>query len=273
MKIPDYSKPLPVEYEMKMPNHLINSANSYLRYQWRERQYDYYKAQGYLDMDEDGNIIVIKPRNPEISTTVQTVSVVDNTDTTSVDTTTLETNNEISQTEISPPKYTPPNKSVSKKLVKKEKDDSEEEYVRAVPKSVMNAIRRIFPVSASNADLLSAVVYIFTGGDCEISDKAMKIVERYNAEDNLVAIKNELKQINNALRHHSETLSAIELCDCYNTYDRRYGSDAPRRGPKNTEFREQGNLDMLERLREQAKEQRTEDMRKRGRQMYEQSKK
>ena len=78
----------------------------------------------------------------------------------------------------------------------------------------------------------------------------MKIVERYNAEDNLVAIKNELKQINNTLRHHSETLSAIEHCDCYNTYDRRYGSDASRLGPKNTEFREQGNLDMLERLRE-----------------------
>ncbi len=123
----------------------------------------------------------------------------------------------------------------------------------------------ILPVSASNADLLSAVVYIFTGGDCEISDKTMKIVERYEAEDNLVVIKNELKQINNTLRHHSETLAAIELCDCYNTYDRRYGSDAPRRGPKNTEFCDQGNLDMLEHLRELAKEQQTEDMRKRGR--------
>ena len=82
-----------------------------------------------------------------------------------------------------------------------------------------------------------------------------------------------MKQINNTLRHHSETLSAIELCDCYNTYEIRYGSNASRHGPKNTEFREQGNLDMLERLREQAKEQRTEDMRKRGRQIYEQSKK
>ena len=61
------------------------------------------------------------------------------------------------------------------------------------------------------------------------------------------------------LRSQNDMLYSIELCTCYNAFDRRYGSQERRRSPKDTEFRESGNLDMLARLREQARDQKEVD--------------
>lgn len=69
-----------------------------------------------------------------------------------------------------------------------------------------------------------------------------------------------------------DLLYSTELAACYIAFDRRYGSSAPRTGPKTNEFREPENLDMLERLREQARDQRHIDDLITGRTIYDQIK-
>lgn len=139
------------------------------------------------------------------------------------------------------------------------KTDNDLETVKYLPKSVMAAVRRKFSETASKADLISAVVYIFTDGDCEISEKAMKIVKSYKPDDKNAIIEERLTHIENMQRSQNEMLYSIELCTCYNAFDRRYGSQERRRSPKDTEFRGSGNLDMLARLREQARDQKEVD--------------
>ncbi|MGN1305858.1 MAG: hypothetical protein ACI4YB_12600 [Oscillospiraceae bacterium] len=139
------------------------------------------------------------------------------------------------------------------------KTDNDLETVKYLPKSVMAAVRRKFSETASKADLISAVVYIFTDGDCEISEKAMKIVKSYKPDDKNAIIEERLTHIENMQRSQNEMLYSIELCTCYNAFDRRYGSQERRRSPKDAEFRESGNLDMLARLREQARDQKEVD--------------
>ncbi len=149
---------------------------------------------------------------------------------------------------------------------------SDYESIRNVDKSVISAVRKVFPVTASKADLISAVVYIFTDGNCEISDKAMEIVKSYKQDDGIGDVKEQLAAMQRQLKRQSQMLQTIELCTCYNTFDRRYGSQEKRVAPKYTEFREKGNLDMLERVRQQAEDQRKIDEIQRGRQIYYQTK-
>lgn len=150
------------------------------------------------------------------------------------------------------------------------------EYVREIPRNVMDALRRRFPSNASKADLLSAVIYIFTGGDCEISENAMQLVESYKNDDSQFALsertEERLANIERMLREQRDMLYSVELCTAYNTFDRRYGSKERRTSPKDTEFREKGNLDMLARLRVQAKDQRMIDEVEKGRAIYAQTK-
>lgn len=150
------------------------------------------------------------------------------------------------------------------------------EFIRGVPCNIMDALRRRFPSNASKADLLSAVVYIFTGGDCEISENAMQLVESYKNDDSQFALsertEERLANIERMLREQRDMLYSVELCTAYNTFDRRYGSKERRTSPKDTEFREKGNLDMLARLRVQAKDQRMIDEVEKGRAIYAQTK-
>ena len=146
------------------------------------------------------------------------------------------------------------------------------EIVKNVPRSVMAAMRRLFPESATKADLISAFVYVHTNGDCEISDRAMQLVNFYSADNELININERLANLERMNRNMITQLQSIELCTCYNTFDRRYGSKERRGTPKDTEFREQGNLDMLARLRQQAVDQKQIDNATKGRQIYEQIK-
>lgn len=139
--------------------------------------------------------------------------------------------------------------------------------VRGVHKSVITALDRLFPGGTSNGDMIAAAVYIVTGGDCEVTEKAMQLVESYGKREG-TDISERLSNIERMLRDNARMLQSIELCTCYNTFDRRYGSKERRVSPKDTEFREQGNLDMLDRLRRQADDQRKVDMIERGRDIY-----
>ncbi len=100
----------------------------------------------------------------------------------------------------------------------------------------------------------------------------MEIAKSYKHNDEIVAVKEQLAGMQRQLKRQSQMLQTIELCTCYNTFDRRYGSQEKRVAPKYTEFREKGNLDMLARVRQQAENQRMIDEIQRSRQIYHQTK-
>lgn len=185
----------------------------------------------------------------------------------------LSGDNEETQAET---KKEPPNKPTAAKKSKAasvkdavpNKSSSEYKHVRGIHDSVLVALRQLFPGGAHNCDLISAAVYIITDGNCEISEQAMQLVNSYDKRVGDTDISERLSNIERMLRNNNHTLMSIELCTCYNTFDRRYGSKERRASPRETEFREQGNLDMLDRLRRQADDQLKVDSIERGREIY-----
>lgn len=259
----NFNNPLPEEYEKEMPLNLTAIE----RYEWREHKLKELQIAGLVRIDDNGNCHFVTNDASITETPAFGFDISDN----ETDEDVVDESEEIFEVRKKPIQR---QKTVSKSRVTKQASKAEKdvEFVNSIPKVVMDALRRLFPVSASKADLISAVIYIVTNGDCQISDKAMELVEQYNSDDRLTSINERLAHLESATKRQIELLQSIELCTCYNTFDRRYGSNEPRRAPKLTEFREKDNLDMLERLREQARDQLNLDNQTKGRQIYEQIK-
>lgn len=151
-------------------------------------------------------------------------------------------------------------------------DNRDSTTVRGIPKNIFIELRHYFPKAERNSDMIAAVAYIFTHGACDIPPEAMELVKAYDSDNAIFDLSEQMARMNQAIRSLDERTSAIELCSCYNLYDRRYGAKERRKSPRENEFREQGALDMLHRLRIQAKDQRREDDIERGRSIYEQTK-
>ncbi|MDE6591502.1 MAG: hypothetical protein K2K57_00360 [Oscillospiraceae bacterium] len=151
-------------------------------------------------------------------------------------------------------KKSKPTKKQEKGAVKSSSDDLDTCNVRDIPKSVIHALKCIFPQAGKNADSLSAAVYIFTNGGCEISPKAMELVKSYNSDHAILALSEQMTCLNRVSHDMYKKLSAIELAVCYEIFDRRFGSKERRRSPRENEFMELGCLDLLYRLRVQTKE-------------------
>lgn len=168
----------------------------------------------------------------------------------------------------------PADKSASKQAKHrgKAKSSLKNVAVRDIPENVVLAIRQCFPQKSTNGDLIAAAGYIFTNGNCKISPEAMELVKAYQGDKETLAYAERIANMERLLYTVLKMLQSIELCTCYNTYDRRYGSKERRKNPGETEFREQGNLDMLYRLRIQAEDQRKLDNEERGRAIYNQIK-
>ncbi len=146
------------------------------------------------------------------------------------------------------------------------------EDIKRVPTSVVEAIRAELPFTAGKADLLTAFVYIFKNGGCELTPKAAEIVKKYQREDSLANVKERLGHIENLLRENREQLYAIELCTNFDLYDRRFGAKQPRKRAEEIDFCEPDGLKMLEKLRYQGREQRKIDNMRRGRNIYAETK-
>lgn len=251
--------PLPEQYEMLMPNGLSPIE----QFEWRKHKLGELRMTGQLVVDSSGNILFTDQdlhtkQNAEV---IESVRCDENSNTETKIGSEIGSKQEIGQSE-------------RRRLTSVQKSsDVGYEDIRTIPRSVVQAVRRQFPETASKSDLFSAVAYIFTNGDCEISERAMEMVKSYRASNNTMAtIVDRLSCLERENKRQLELLQSIELCTCFNTFDRRYGSSEPRRGPKLTEFREQDNLDMLTRLREQAKDQMRIDDLAIGRQIYNQIK-
>ncbi len=272
----NFNNPFPDEYEQLMPANLSPIE----RFNWRKLKLGELIINGLVIVDEDGNCTfttetasVDSTDTPAVSDPVDPVL----NDDLSVVTQDVPTDDDADIDEMvksQPIAKSAVHKRVSKTNKKSQRQDclSDGECVRRLPRPVMDALRRLFSSGASKEDLLSAAVYIVTNGDCEISEKAMELVNDYNNGDRLVSIDERLASLERLERRQLDMLQAIELCTCYNTYDRRYGSHEARKAPSMTEFREKDNLDMLERLRAQARDQRKLDDLAFGRQIYNQIK-
>ena len=233
------------------------------KHDWRKHNIVELRRAGLLAVDDSGSCTFINV-DQEVSVETPAVAVDDSVTATQSDTAVASNVVEKNETRKS---------SVTRKSVNKLESKSDRtEFIHHIPKSVMDALRSLFPCSASKADLVSAAVYIVTNGACEISDKAMELVDNYESDDKLVSINERLSHLERATKIQTTLLQSIELCTCFNTFDRRYGSTQPRKSPKNTDFREQDNLDMLECLREQAVDQQRIDELERGRRIYNQTK-
>lgn len=280
----NYSALLTPEIEAQMPKGLtgVDAMN------WRKRKMKQLVEQGYTGID--GNVPHFErpvdiPETNSMSENEAKDAVVQEQQADSIESSTDNESDteltEIKQEEPAKPAKAQTKKSVSNRVFSRGSNNTKAaspdyEDVRSVHKSVMAAMRKALPGTASKADLLAAFVYIHTNGDCEISDNAMSIVKAYKAEDRQYDLtertETRLANIERMLREQRDMIQSVELCTCYNTYDRRYGSKEPRRAPKDTEFREQGNLDMLARLRTQAKDQHKIDDIEKGRAIYAQTK-
>lgn len=162
-------------------------------------------------------------------------------------------------------------KKQAKRAVKSSPDDLDVCNVRDIPKNIIHTLKRIFPQAGKNAELLSAAAYIFTNGECEISPEAMKLVRSYESDNGMIDVLDRLALISQVLRSLDERTSAIELCVCFDAFDRRFGSRERRRSPRENEFMEPGCLDFLYRLRVQSEDLRHMDDLERGRSIYEPS--
>lgn len=247
----NYNNPLPQEFESLMPD----SLDMLGKFKWREQKIKELIVNGVITVDANGNFLF--PSNAP-------TNVYKN----------IKANDELKNENITQAvskNNTKPIKTQNKQAISEADDDEKIEHVR-VPSTVMDALRRCFPTAASKTDLISAAVYILTNGDCEVSEKALKIVNAYTKGDKLVSMEETLIRLEAANKRQIEILHSIELCTCFNTFDRRFGSKEPRTTPGMTEFRETGTLDMLGRLREQAMDQLQSDRQDRGRQIYNQIK-
>lgn len=270
----DYSKPLPEKYEAMMP---ANKISSYEKYQWREHKVNELYMNGLAVINENNEYVILDDEASENSDVNNKVEDVDTDDAEEFTENDAENDDseEVDDADnvvIKSKSKSKPTKSSTKKKKNVYSNDFEE--TKNIPKSVMDALRQTFLYSAgaSRADLISAAVYIFTKGNCDISEKAMMIVEQYDSDNQLDSIEDRLSRLERLNKRQLDLLYSTELAACYTAFDRRYGATAPRTGPKTHEFREPENLDMLERLREQAQDQRHIDELKMGREIYDQIK-
>lgn len=249
----NYNEPLPAKYEQQMPDGLTASE----KYNWRRQKFGELRMSGVITIDSNGKWYLNDTENdmPERNEENQ-----------------LQTK-QIDETNESTSVLLSLEQSVKPKKENKSADTKDEvESVHNIPKVVISTLRAFFPSATNKADLISAAAYILSKGAFVASDRVMKLVQVYNADDQLVSIDERLVRLENATRRQTEMLQSIELCTCYNAFDRRYGSQEPRKKPGETEFREKGSLDMLERLRLQARDQLAQDRAERGRKIYNQIK-
>jgi hypothetical protein len=147
--------------------------------------------------------------------------------------------------------------------------DSNCEYVRPVPIDVMQAMRMVFPgCKLSNSDLISAFVYVQTGGNIEISEAAKRAVDAYNGKKAELDVGVEIGRLRKQISVLTTKVNAAELGVSFIVSDRLFSVE---RAPtiKKQGYRDSNTLDVLENLRADGKNQAKLDAERLGRQIHE----
>lgn len=182
------------------------------------------------------------------------------------------------ETELTETKRIPDTKAVQKRTPAKPRakpktsnaKSGKKEQVRDLPSEVMNAIRQEFPQALSKADAISAYVFVHSAGTeqgaaIQLSDMAREAVKHYEGDNLVMLLDKRIAHLEKLVAKQSEVMQTVELALAYVTCDRTFGTKTTQTSPKQAEFRETAVLDVLDRLRQQAAEQRAVDNVKNGR--------
>ena len=231
----NFMNPLPFDLDKYMPS---DRETPLYKYRWREEFYNYLESKDLLIFDEEGELIGVKPFAHEIEQ--------------------VNTNNEENKVVTKKAKSEPKKKTIPKTDDKSVEKTNEYECIRYMPAEAMNALRAVFPYSLSKTELLLTAIYIITNGGIDVPEKVIKAAKTYK-DDKLTAIEERLSRIERINNIALNRMYAVELCSSYIVYDMIYGLRGARSGPEKEVFRTMGNLELLECLREQAKEQQADD--------------
>ena len=235
----NFTKPLPFDLDKYMPKDRETPSQKFI---WREKFYTDLEEKGLLIFGENRELIGVEaiPFEPE--------QVIENNK--EHNTSTKNAGNEKS------------NKAKKKSDNKSDEKTDGYECIRYMPTEAMNALRELFPYPLSKTELILTVVYIITNGGIDVPEKVKKAAKSYK-DDKLPSIEERLSRMERANNRALDMMYTIELAGANIIHDRMYGLRGPRREPSNENFRTLGALEMLERIREQAKEQMEADEMKR----------
>lgn len=152
----------------------------------------------------------------------------------------------------------------------------EEELVRTkavanVSVAALEAMKMQFPQEMSNADLISAFVYVHTAADktgtpIKLSEKAAYAVKKYSGDNAFFELDNRLGHIERMIVDITDKLRTIETAVAYLISERLWGQNqAMDVTPKTAQFRDSRTLDTLSTLRKQGEQQHRQDEIDRGR--------
>ena len=145
-------------------------------------------------------------------------------------------------------------------------------YVKSVPASVIDVLCKIFaPYKLSNPDLICAFVYLHTGGQCEVSDKARAAAENAGIKsyDDIV---DRLEEVHTMLKEITATDNAVEIGVTNILTDRLFGLGRSFY-PNQPDLHGANAVDMLKNIRKAGKIQAEIDNKTKGKEINSKKKK
>jgi hypothetical protein len=170
------------------------------------------------------------------------------------------------QTEVKPKEKAKP-KAIPKSKSSSKSNDEQSESARGLHPSVMNALRSLFPYKLNNADLISAFVYIHTGGKCVLTERAEEAVSAYKGDKEGLNVAEAINNMARELKKISASNAAIELGTAFSITDRLFNTQRAST-PKDQVMRDSKTLDILTVLRREGHAQVLNDNERRGREIH-----
>lgn len=159
----------------------------------------------------------------------------------------------------------------SAKNKNKQGNVTETKAVAGVSVAAISAMRAEFPQDMSNADLISAFVYVHClgnklGSAIKLSEKAENAVKEYSGDNAFFELNERIDHIEYMLARFMSKINTIETAVSYLVSERLWGQNQDTAvTPKTAQFRDSKTLDTLDNLRKQAEKQREQDAIRDGR--------
>lgn len=152
---------------------------------------------------------------------------------------------------------TPPKRDVDKKRALS--------YPRYIPTVYANEARRLFPNAENVTDALVAYMAIKSGITADLSDKQLELVRGFDGDDPMVSVNDRLTRLENKMNALVAMHNEMELAIAYVLFDRLGFRRENPGNPGNANLLENGVDELVERMRQCAKQFVDYDRRKHGR--------
>ena len=159
-----------------------------------------------------------------------------------------------------------PVKPVVKSVAKATKPSNDAVYIRDIPKALMTVVRSEFPDAQNHTDALCAYIIAHSDIKMNVSDVVSDLVRNRHGDQSLETIEQRLNKMERQLSATGIMLQEIELGVGYVIFDYMgYRITNAPKNPRDVDLLEHGVKDIVERLREQSKQLRTQDSLSNGR--------